>query len=102
MVVDPDAIVDPRAVAVGLLVHIHEHTARGHLLIMLGHAALAPAAMLAPERCPDHTSHAEMRLVVLPLADQVVDNGLLLGDPVEFGYETRVVYHGPRVEEASE
>jgi hypothetical protein len=68
---------------------------------MLGHAALTPAAVLAPEWCPNHARHAEMRLVVLPLTDQVVDNSLLFGDPVELGNETRVVHHGPRVEEAS-
>jgi hypothetical protein len=83
VVVDTDAVVDPRA-----------------MVVMLGHAALAPAAVLAPERCPDHACHAEMRLVILPLADQIVDNGLLLGNPVELGNESRVVHHGPRVEEA--
>ena len=71
-------------------------------LIMLGDASLTPAAVLAPQRRPDHAGHAEMRFVVLPLADQVVDEGLLLGDAVELGHETGVVDHGSGVEEGRE
>ena len=72
------------------------------VLIMLGHTALTPTAVLASERRPDHARDAEMALVVLPLADQLVDDGLLLGDAVELGHEAGVVDHGAGVEEAGE
>ena len=67
---------------------------------MLGHAALAPATVLAPQRSPNHARYTKVRLVVLPLADQLVDDGFLLSDAVELGHEARVVNHGPGVEEA--
>ncbi len=67
---------------------------------MLGHAALAPAAMLAPQRRSDHASDTEMRLVVLPLVDQFVDHGLLLRNTIELRYKPRVINHGSDVEKA--
>jgi hypothetical protein len=70
------------------------------LLIVFRNAALASAAMLASQRRADHARNTEMRLVILPLADQLIDDGLLLGNAVEFRYKARVIDHGPDVEES--
>ena len=69
---------------------------------MLRHAPLAPLTVLAPQRRPDHARHAEVALVELPLADQLVDDGFLLGDALHLGDEARVVGHGAAVEVAHE
>lgn len=69
---------------------------------MLGDATLASAAMLAAQRCTDHTRYAKVRLVILPFLNEVVDDGLLLSDAVQFRDEPRVIDHGTGVEESSE
>lgn len=65
---------------------------------MLGHAPPAPLAVLTPQRRPDHARHAEVALVELPLAYQLVNDGLLLGDARHLGHEARVEHHRARVE----
>ena len=65
---------------------------------MLGHTPLAPLAVLAPQRRSDHTRHAEVALVKLPLPDQLVNGRLLLRDAPHLGHKARVEHHRARVE----
>ena len=72
-----------------------------NLLVVLRNTSLAPAAMLAPKRRADHACRAEVRLVKLPGADEVIDNGLLLGNSVHLRDKAGVVHHGRDVEVGS-
>ena len=65
---------------------------------MLGNTTLAPFAVLASQRCTDHTRDAEVGLVEFPHSQQVVNDSLLLGNAVEFGDKPRVEDHGGRIE----
>ena len=65
---------------------------------MLGDAALASPTVLAPQRRPDHAGNAKVVLVKLPCRDEVVDDGLLFGDPIHLGHEPGVIRHAPDVE----
>jgi len=69
---------------------------------MLRDATLTPTAVLASQRSPDHAVHAEVRLVVLPLTDQLVDDGLLLSNAVQLGHKARIINHRSDVEEGCE
>ena len=66
---------------------------------MLCDATLTPTAVLASQRSPDHAVHAKVRLVVLPLTDQLVDDGLLLSNAIQLGYEARIINHRSDIEE---
>ncbi len=69
---------------------------------MLGDASLAPSAVLAPQRCADHTSHAEVGFIEFPHANQLVDNRFLLGNPIHLGHKTRIIDHANDVEVCSQ
>ncbi len=73
-----------------------------HSLIVLGDASLAPSTVLAPQRRADHTSHAEVGFIELPHANQLVNNRLLLGNPVHLGHKTRIIDHADDVEVCSQ
>ena len=64
---------------------------------MLGDAALASSTVFAPQRRPDHAGNAKVGIVKLPCRDEVVDDGLLLGDPIHLGHEPGVIRHTPDV-----
>lgn len=105
VVVDANAIVNPRAVAVQQVSQYKRRQGIGlkqDLLVMLGYTTLAPPAVLASERRSNHACHTKVRFIVLPLADQLIYDGLLLGNAIELGDETRVIHHGPCVEESGE
>jgi len=65
---------------------------------MFCNATLAPPAVFASQWRPDHARNAEMGFVILPLADQLIDDGLLLSDAVHLWHKTRVLNHAPDVE----
>lgn len=91
VVVDTDTVEHPRTVACdGVSISNRSPHISPHLLVVLGHAALAPLAVLASKRRPDHTRDAKVGLVVLPLLEQLVDGGALLGDAVQPGHESGV------------
>ena len=69
---------------------------------MLGNTTLAPFAVLASQRCTDHTRDAKVGLVEFPHSQQVVNVGLLLGDAVEFRDKPRVKDHRGGVEVCGE
>ena len=80
VIVDSDTVVDP-----------------GTVMVVLGHTPGTSLAVLAAERLPDHARHAEVVLVKLPQAQELVDDGLLFGDAVQFGDIARVKYHTGRI-----
>jgi hypothetical protein len=65
---------------------------------MLGNTALAPAAMFATQWSADHARGAKVSVVKLPQPDEIINNGLLLSNAVELGYETRIENHAGGVE----
>ena len=64
------------------------------LLVMFGDTTLTPLAVLASQRCPDHACDTEVGLVKFPHSEQLLDNGLLLGNAVEFGDKSWIEDHG--------
>ena len=71
---------------------------RLNLLVMFGDATLTPLAVLASQRCPDHARYTKVRLVEFPHSQQLLNNGLLLGNAIEFGDESRIENHRRRIE----
>lgn len=65
---------------------------------MLCNAAIAPAAMLTPERSAYHAGHAEIGFVELPELNKLINNGLLLRNAVELWDEAGIVDHTRYVE----
>lgn len=64
-----------------------------NLLVKLGHAAFAFAAMLTPQRSSYHAVHAKVLIVKLPQAKQLLYDALLLASPAGFGHESRISNH---------
>jgi hypothetical protein len=71
---------------------------RVNSLIMLRYTTVASLAVSASEGSADHTSNAEVGLVKLPQAEKIVDDSLLLGNPIEFRDKARVEQHAGRIE----
>ena len=69
-----------------------------HLLVMPRDTALAPAAMLASQRSPDHARNTKVGLVKLPETNQLVDDGLLFRNAIHLGNKSWIVHHAPDVE----
>lgn len=73
-----------------------------NVLVMLGNAALTLLAMLAAEGVAYHARDTEVRLVKLPLSQQVVNDGLLLGNTVQLRHKAWIEYHASGVKIGSE
>lgn len=69
---------------------------------MLGYTTLAPPAVFAPKRCSYHARNTKVGLVILPLLEQVVNDGSLLGDAIQLGHEAGIISHARDIEEGGE
>ena len=69
---------------------------------MLGYAAIASLTMLAPQRHPNHTGDAEILVIKLPQAQELINNSLLLSKAAELGNIARFVSHATEIEVATE
>jgi hypothetical protein len=71
-------------------------------LIVFRDAALAPFAVFASQRHPNHAWHAEVLVVKLPEAQEFVDLGFLLGQTSRLWYEAGFVKHCGVVEKGAQ
>jgi hypothetical protein len=65
---------------------------------MLRHAAITSFTMLASQRHSNHARNAEVLLIKLPQAQQLIDDNLLLSEAAEFGHKPRLIEHRAEIE----
>jgi len=61
-------------------------------------ASSTPFAMLTPHRHPIHADNAEILIVKLPEAKQLIDDCLLLASTIQLGHVSRIFDHTVDVE----
>jgi hypothetical protein len=65
---------------------------------MLRYATIASFTMLASQRHSNHARNAEVLLIKLPQAQQLIDDSLLLRETAEFGHKPRLIEHRAEIE----
>jgi hypothetical protein len=69
---------------------------------MLGNTSLAATAMLASKRSLNHARNTKVGLIILPLGNKSINDGLLLRDALHLWDESRIISHACDVEVQSE
>lgn len=59
-------------------------------------------AVLASQRCSDHTLNTEIRLIITPQTNKLINDGLLLRDAVHLGHKTWVEDHATIIEPSTQ